>query len=293
MPIPELKVDAETANDLELMKDSEKEVQEEDLAPEPELETPEKQEPEKTVKLAALHESRAETRAERQKREDAERRLVDLEKRADERFNKIMGLMQPKEQPPAVDSIPDPETDALGALKMTTKQIHEFTKFKENFERQQQQAEGVQRLTAMAVQAESEFLSSNPDYREASVFLQQSRSDELAALGMYTPDQIQQVIRNEALQVASEAFKNGKNPAEVIYALAKARKFTPAAKQETSIERVAAGQEASKSLGQAGGAAIASGAKMDGKTLANMSDEQFEKYYNAMSKADRRRYMGE
>jgi len=83
----------------------------------------------------------------------------------------------------------------------------------------------VKEIFAYAVEKENEFKSKTPDYDEASKFLIQSRNEELAELG-YEPDQVKQMIDVERLTIAAQAKAQGKNPAELVYNIAKRRGFT-------------------------------------------------------------------
>ena len=252
---------------------------------------------EKTVPLAALHETREELKAERKRNEENQRKM-------DERLRLLTEAMQPKQPEQTQEpTFLDPEKDALGALKLNQKQIQELVEYKKNQENERQINQAREGLRMQAAQLESEFVKVTPDYNEASQYLIQSRGRELEASGMYSIPQINEILRNEAFALAQQAIQNGRNPAESVYAIAKARGYTPkqaqaaadaAAKTETEAEKLArieAGQAASKSIGQAQGAQLSSGLKLDSKTLANMSDDEFAKVYNKLSRNERRNLM--
>jgi hypothetical protein len=297
----ELKLDSETSSALDAMR-NETPIVEVEAAPVveeapvvveavPEAEVKETPEP-KTVPLAALQETREALKEE--KRLNAEN-----QRKTDERLRLLTEVLtrQPDAAKPAEVVIPDPEKDAMGTLKMNQQQLQELMDYKKRNEAKQAGDLQNQQVMNRAQQLESEFVASTPDYGAASQFLLKSRHDELMASGMYQPHQVQQVIQQETLALAQQAIQNGNNPAQIVYAIAKARGYAvvapkPAETPAAQIERVAAGQAASKSIGQALGAQISSGAKMDSKTLANMSDEQFAVLYNKLSRGERAALMG-
>jgi hypothetical protein len=149
---------------------------------------------------------------------------------------------------------------------------------------------------------EKSFLAYTPDYDAASEHYVQSRGREL--LQFHTPEQAQQIMRNEVRQIASQAWERGIPAGQVIYNLAMSRGYVkgapspfadpaqapapqnggPAAARTppaplTPAAQVAAvrnGQGASRSLGAAEGGAT--GETLSADALLAMSDEEFEKY---------------
>lgn len=306
----ELKLDAETTKAMEVMRNEsaapEEIVQDstpEVVAPEPvKVEEPaakpeaEKEQTvvEKTVPLAALQETREALKEEKRRNEE-------IQRRTDERLRLLTEALSkaPEATKPVV--IPDPDKDALGALKTHQQQLKELMEYKQRSEAQQAENAQRQNIISRAQQLEAQFVQETPDYGNASQFLIKSRHDELMATGMYTPEQVQKTIQGETMALAQQAISNGTNPAQIIYAIAKARGYTKAEpKTEAApvedtaqrLDRIAAGQAASKSVGQALGAQVSSGKAMDGKTLANMSDDDFAKLYNKLSRGERAALMG-
>src|SRR5208337_1715706 len=89
-------------------------------------------------------------------------------------------------------------------------------------------AEAVSGIIGQASALESEFVRATPDYGAASDFLRQSRDAELAALGM-PPQQRLASIQAEAVQLAALALQANRNPAELVYSLARSRGYAPRA----------------------------------------------------------------
>lgn len=249
---------------------------------------------EKTVPLAALQEERAARKA-------AEERQRKNEETSQKRLDLIAQTLEAQKPKPAAPEAPDLEKDPLGAIKLNSQQIKELMDFKNDFDANQKQENDRNTLRNEAIRQESEYVKANPDYFAAGQFLKTSREAELAATGMYNPQQIGMIISNETFALAQQALQSGKNPAESVYMIAQARGYkkaeaAPEKKDETEadkIARIAAGQQAGKSLSQAGGGALASGQKLDAKTLANMSDEDFEKVYSKLSAGDQKALFGD
>jgi hypothetical protein len=247
----------------------------------------------------------------RQERAEAKER----ERRTDDRLRQLQEAMKPKEASPQVQpqEIPDPDKDPMGALKALLAQAREAkqtqTLTAQEVERQQQ----TQRIMGDASRMEYEYLATLPDYdansrvsptyNEASAYLVNMRRAELNAIGSYNPMQINQMISQEAIGLAAQAIQGGRNPAQVVMEIAKARGFAPKAKvqavetpaetEQEKITRIAKGQEAGFSLGQAAGGRAPNNSKLDAKSIANMSDEAFQAFVDKAKKSELRAIMGD
>ena len=244
----------------------------------------------KTVPLAALHE-------ERERRKELQRQIEDVNRRADERFN----LIAQKLAAPAPDAckreMPDPEKDAVGAIRMTAEEVKVLSDFKRQVETQAVQGQAIQAVFAHSARLESEFESRTPDFQAASAFLRDARAQELSALGV-DPYRAQQVLGLEKLQLAHAALQQGRNPAEIVYALAKMRGYAPKAAaarngaaegEAAKLARIAKGQEAGTSLGAASGAAPG---KTGIEALLAMSEGEFATALDKMSADQLRQHFG-
>lgn len=246
---------------------------------------------------AALREQRSEER-ERERRTEA--RLQQLQ-------DAVLKKSEPVQQPPE-DAMPDPDKDAMGALKYLLKKQQEIGEFTTQTRQDQERAVAVKGIMGEAGRLEAEYLKQQPDYdsatgasptyNEASAFLLTMRRSELQATGAYNPMQIQQIVTQEAIGLAAQALQNGKNPGEVVMNVAKARGFAPKPKQaaeteEEKIARIAKGQEQGFSLGQAAGSKAPNNSKLDAKTIVNMPDDQFTALLEKAKKSDLRALMGD
>jgi hypothetical protein len=156
------------------------------------------------VSLKALQE-------ERQKRQEIERRLAQME---------AWFQQNQPQQPPEQYAEPDPETDPIAALKYTKQQIAEM--------RQMEQARSQEnQFRNVYAQDAQRFASETPDFGPAYQYVIQSRAQELEAIGM-PPDRITQIVQAEEMNLVATAMQNGVRPAEAIYKFAKARGYSGA-----------------------------------------------------------------
>ena len=250
---------------------------------ETEAEKPEKQ---NFVPQQALHE-------ERKTRQELQREFEQYKSQTEERLRQIAERINPPQQPPSVDE------DPIGALKATQAELQQFREFAQQQQQESQARQQIQTIATRAAALEREFVTKTPDYNEASAHLIQSRDAELQMLGMADPMQRQQTIQMETMALANMAIQNNQNPAELVYTLARQRGFTPkqaeAAAQAVNPEaeklnRIAEGQQAGQSLGSATGSPPP--AEVSAKVLANMSDEEFDKFLSALPASKQREYLG-
>jgi len=238
----------------------------------------------KLVPIKALHEER-----------DARKALADQLRERDDRFARLEGRLQelgqrfgqPQQQeqqrPPSV------EEDPVGAIKRVDDTVRSLA------ERQQAEHQEREFVTAYG-NAARQFAATQTDFPGAYQHLMAARDGELQAIGFTNPAQRAAIIANEERSIALRAFSENVNPAERIYALAKARGYAapaaeaaasaspspaPAATAVNTSERSASekvaqtqrAQEAARSLSGGGGSASSGGLSLD--ALADMSDEEF------------------
>lgn len=198
--------------------------------------------------------------SERRARQELERRLAALEEKTN-----------PKPQIPALQDDPAGHLDArLRELEQPVQEMRQQTA-------QQQQIAALQN----AYQAnEAEFIKVTPDYTDAASHLVNQRAAELAAAGL-TPEEAQQVIVSDLRAITARALNAGVNPAERIYAIAKARGYAkaappappPVATAEQSLQRIAEGQ--ARATSPSAGLGAAPPAELTLETLANISEDEW------------------
>lgn len=161
------------------------------------------------VPLAALHE-------ERRKRAEVEAQRHQLAAQI-EQFKRAMQQAQAP-QPP------DPEEDPVGYLSFQNQQlqaqVQQMAEWRAQQERERQQQTQYATLTQTVAAAEQSFRAKTPDYDQAAQFALQMEDKRLSA---FYPDQAtrMQVLRQEAAQLMSQLVREGRDPAEGLYQMAK------------------------------------------------------------------------
>jgi hypothetical protein len=258
-PTPDMRLSGIPSEDDEVAPPQKGDVQE---SPAP----PEKQD--RTVPLKALQE-------ERQKRAELERRIAMLEGR----------VQQQPQETEQEEEVPDPETDPIGALKYTRQKLDEMRQ-------QSEQQAYIQQLNQIASRAEAEFSQTTPDYIPARNFLRQGRIKELQMFGV-PGEQIPVIIANEERQLVQAALQQRRNPAEVVYEIAKARGHGV---QAAPPPVVAAPDPVAKTELQAAKQAVAPSVSSGGKppkgeltpeALLNLNGAAFDAAWNKMFKGNK------
>lgn len=134
-------------------------------------------------------------------------------------------------------------------------------------QRKMQEAEqGFRSFASTVSSAEEQFRQQAQDYDDAVEFVRNSRYSEARAVyeanGVEINQEhdraIRQAITQEFATLAANALQNGRNPASVLYTLAKARGFSgsqpaPTANMDSKVARLEKGVERSKSSQAAAG----------------------------------------
>lgn len=240
---------------------------------ESEKESGKEQGKEKYVPHAAFHEER-ERRKELQQqlraRDEAQARLSE---RLD-RLNEV--ILAPRQ-----------ELQDADPLEIMAREVLELKKSRED-ERQQALKEAETRKSQTefynryAASAES-FAKDQPDFKPAYDFLLNSRAEELRMMGIPQAE-IGRALANDEYYIVQNAYQSEKNPAQVLYELAKARGYK-SEQGASRLERLDKGLKA-KSLGSGGGKPDGGG--FDIANLATMSDEEFEQTWKQFEKQAKR-----
>ena len=232
---------------------------------------------ENTVKMVphqALH-------AEREERKKLQEQLSAQQQRFDEfvarmATAKLESNEQEEPQVPEFDEDPAENLNArLAQQEQTQKALLEAQKAQS--EQAQQQAQLANFQADFQVK-EANFASQNPDYYQATEFLRQSRVEELKMLG-FTEAQAMQSVEIEAWQYAVTASKQGVDPVEMFYTVAKQRGYkganngTPDGAPQPSVSELKENMSRAESMGPSG----SSPKSITLADLANMSDSEFDK----------------
>lgn len=272
----------------------------------------------KTVPHAALHE-------ERERRKSVETLLAEERKArqvGEERLNMLLQrFAQPQPAPVApqpvapTSPLPDMEKDPLGFIiakfnqqnTQLTQQSEVLNSVVQAIQQQGQQSQQQQQANTVmqhAMALERQFANTTPDYQQAVAYLADQRHRELEAAGYRDIGQRQQVISQEAQEIARGAIQRGENPAEVVYKLSKIRGFTaPAAAAAnggdqqaapTEAERLAQVQRGQQQAGRSVGAMRGSGPPTwTVQSVIGMSDQEFAAFLDKATPEQMRSVMGE
>lgn len=247
--------------------------------------------------------------AEREKRKALEKQIIERDQRlsqreqefarVDERL-KLLTEAVSAQEPSQPAPMPDPSKDIFGAFNWAVSRLKQIEGKQAETEKVsiEQRAEAELRNTYMA--SAQEFASRQTDFRDAYQFLMQGRDAELQAYGVSDPQERMRMIASEERGLVQRAMRDRVNPAERVYALAKARGYAlkapePEPKPEPKVElkaadldTIAKGIASSKSLSAAGGSPTD---VLTAEALANMSDEEFGAYLAKLPKSQQRALM--
>jgi len=201
--------------------------------------------------------------------QEKERQLEELQKKIAE----LTGKIEKATEAPPPDKTLDPlgymthQMEKLEAQLAAMKEAQEAAKTQST---QEQQAQAFMQHVRSQVEA---FEKATPDYQEAYKHLMQTRTQDFKDLGM-TDQQVAQNLANEEMMITQQAIKSGKNPAEMVYAMAKRygfkaapAKVTPENKLDTIKKGLEAGKTAERSTPPDAG-------KITLETALNASDRE-------------------
>lgn len=228
------------------------------------------------VSHAALHAER-----ERRKEIETQLRLERQERQRNEaivadRLKQLYEAHQQGQQPQAPDEATDPLGAALHGQKLTQQQLRQLQERVAQEDWQRQQAANQQQFVTWAASQAEEFRKETPDFDDAYKHVREFRLGELEAMGL-NRQQIAQTLYNDEMWIFQHAAQAGKNPAQLVYAMAQRTGYKPGAKEEADknkekIETLQKGLEASKTLGNGG----AQAGWPTPEQIANMPEDQFD-----------------
>jgi hypothetical protein len=161
----------------------------------------------------------------------------------------------------ADDNEPDMDVDPIGWMKFAKKYMDMTKAERAEAERQsQQQAEqqaAMAQIGKRMDEYEKDFREDHSDYDDAVAHFRKVRQDELAESGV-SASELGDALRQDLVSVVARAIRAGKDPAEVVYKLAKNRGFGVDAKDK-KLETIERAANAGKSLSAAGGRSAGDG----------------------------------
>lgn len=243
----ELEADTNEPAPQEAAKPEPEPAPQEAAKPEPEPATQEAPE-DKRVPLAALHE-------ERRKRQELQAKLEAYERAIQE----------------AQQQYDNQNTDPAQKLEQQQQEL------------QAQQAALQEQLAQMRVLDEyrRSAQAAGEGFQPAYQHLLRARDAELRALGVLDDAQRMQALQQEEFALAQMAIQNGRNPAELIMELAKARGYQNRGEAQAEVRK--AGLEAAKTVAQATKAPSENAD--DAESLLNIDDdEEFNRAWSKLMK---------
>lgn len=191
-------------------------------------------------------------------------------------------------QPGAIE-IPDFEEDPIGHLRakndLLERQLNEVNADRQMRSQQIAQVQQFEQLRGGVAAMEKEFVATAPDYHEAVSFLYGNVGKMASAMG-YTPQQVQQVVSQTAMDITVRSLQAGKNPAQAAYEAAKAMGYAGPAPEQADNSG-SPQRKPPTSLSSVAGKRVA-GAAPTLDAISEMSDEDFDKMWSDMEKTARR-----
>lgn len=243
----------------------------------------------KSVPLGALQEERTK----RQQAQDRQRELETQNNTLLERMNQILMLQQqqqqqtpqqPQQQQPQIpDFIDDPVGHLEGIKAQFRQEMAALQQQLQGTQQHQQATVQHQQLVQAAVAQEAQFRETTPDYDAAVAHFQAVKNAEYAAIGLDDTQRAQQMQRDSTALVQI-AIQNGKNPAELLYNMAKALRYTPAAADPNAGQQPAPAKQPNTSLSNlsASGRAPDEKGKLSAKDIATMPQDEFDKLFDSL-----------
>lgn len=261
-----------------------------------------------TVPVSEVQDERKRRQAAEQREADGALKLAKMEERLEILRNGGKLPEQQQTQQQRAQEIPDPEKNAMEALKYVTDFAKQQQATQQNEHAQREMQRQVRELGDEGARLEQEYLTTMPDYdaatktsadyNAAGQHLKNARSMQLTAMG-YTPQQVIHALTTESLGLIEHAKKLNVNPAKLVYDLAKTFGYNgPSTSIENAqppsnvdkLSRIKEGQRANLSLGSV--SSTPAPKEPSGRDIASMSDEDFDNWYNSMPEEKRRGYMG-
>lgn len=291
---------------LEAMRLSEEQAQEPEPKSEPKAEAkePEKAdtEPKKDKKdplpveeiEKRWRDQQAATKAERSKRQERDAEIEALK----EQVAALTGRPTQQEQNPL--DIPDFDENPEAAIRAA------IAFAKQNAQAQQQETQlsakdrQFQETAQVFTRAEAEYAAAVPDYYDAVQFSQQARFNELTNVWGQSPQEAQETVRQESMEMVAYAMSGDGHPAHLIYNLAKSRGYTgpaPKVAETPTVEDMAkaAGadiaqrnkaQVMAKTLSGSGGSSVKGGPTVEQLNGTSGGDE-FDKLFDEIARQER------
>lgn len=265
-------VTAETGDETFVLEQADTEIEEivEEEPAEDQPEAHKEEDKRKTlVPHAALHEARQLNKELRAQMEEQKRQNEEAQRRTEERLMKLYQIMQGGQEE-YVDPL-DQTQNKVKQLeeKLNARETEEVKRIQEMQDRQQFVSKYQESMAAYA-KDNPEMDVTNPN--SAYSWLVNNRRMELESTGL-RGEELFQALHNDERAIVERAWREGRNPGEVLYELAKMRGYKSNT-QANKIDQLNKGLQASKSLGAGG---VPDKGIFDIDKLMKLSDEEFFK----------------
>jgi len=228
--------------------------------------------------------------AERRQRQEAEARASRLEERLNalERGGGKDAEIDFSKIPSAVD---DPIGNLEALRVIAEKMSREHQEQQRQTQAQTQQERQFQQINTRMQEYEGDFRAIQPDYNDAAEFFRQSRIKDYEEQG-YTGAELNKALTDEFVGLVARTMQSGKDPAEVVYNLAKNRGFggeqrKPVVdKPSEKLQTIARGQQSSRSLSQMGGKQGGSNLTME--SVSKLDGAEFDKAFARLREQTRK-----
>ena len=296
----ELRAGADEPEDIE----SEAEASEPENDPEPENEperdadTPKKP-PAGYVDIGALHEERKERQRVQQEAQELRASLAQFELLRQQLAEHRMQQQQQQQELSSREAEEAYQNDPVAYLRQQNERlVSEIDSIRQNqqhFAQTQQRAAEeaayMQQVTNLVVERENQFRQSQPDYDDAFRFVQERRLSEYDIMGFRDQQEKSRNFYQEVLGLSTKALGEGRNPAEIIYELAKVWGYRSGNSTNSDQERASARIDTLKRGGKVATSLSESAGKPEREfnlaDIERMSDDDFDKLWDSMERGSR------
>lgn len=209
-------------------------------------------------------------------------------------FQQFVDAAQQAQLEKAQKSIPNYEDDPLEYQRRSIEELQDYT-LKQRAYIEQQQRHQQQMAQRAAIEqkfmgdyknAATHFAQQQKDFPEAYRYIANQRVSEFVAAG-FDESQAVRLAQEDEAAIVAKAFRDGINPAERIYNLAKVRGFKTSENLEQNafekidekISNLEKGIRMNRSLNNMGGTSDSSN-KLTLESLSQMDDEEFGKHWD-------------
>lgn len=192
-------------------------------------------------------------------------------------------------QKAAEQEIPNVNEDPLKAVEYLMGELNQFKQREAQQTRQQQeyqrQAQIMGQIQTRLEQDDAVFAQEHPDYKEAIDYYAGVKMQEFLDAG-YPHDQAALGVQQHIVRLTDAAWKSGRSPQEIAYNTAKRMGFRSQAERDkpNPLDHAKRGQSAAKTM-SGGGRGAKGPVSMKDLADPNLSDEEFDKKFDAWEKA--------